>query len=184
MTLPKGWTAELPEAVHEKSAYATYDLSYRWDKGTLYAERKVVVLQQKVPIADWKTYKKFADESGLGNEMYVQLRRANGTYLSSTPTAPGSAPAPTAATGEDVKATPESLIREAMTAAHTWDLATAQSLLDKAKTINPKQRHLWSSYGTVALAAGKANEAIDDFKKELALYSILTRYTGCSRVRS
>ncbi len=78
MKLPAGWTAELPEAVHEKSAFATYDLSYRLDKGTLYSERKIVVLQEKVPASDWKTYKKFADAVGVGNEMYVQLHRANG----------------------------------------------------------------------------------------------------------
>ncbi len=41
MKLPEGWGAELPEAVHEKTAFATYDETYRLDKGTLYTERKV-----------------------------------------------------------------------------------------------------------------------------------------------
>lgn len=171
MKLPAGWAAELPEAVHEKSAYATYDLSYRLDKGALYSERKVVVLSDKVPVVDWKAYKKFADAIGLGNETYVQLRRANGSVLASTPTIPSPTGNGTPAkAGADVKAVPETLIHQAAVSAQHWDLATAQSLLDQAKAINPKERHLWSMYGSLALAAGKANEAIDDFKKELELY--------------
>ena len=39
MTLPPGWTAELPEAVHEKSKWATYDMTYRFEKGTVYTRR-------------------------------------------------------------------------------------------------------------------------------------------------
>lgn len=172
MKLPAGWTAELPEAVHEKSAYATYDLTYRFDKGTLYSERKIVVLKEKVPVSEWKTYKKFTDAISLGNETYVQLRRANGTYLASTPTVPSAAAgdATNTMTGADTKAAPEALLRQAATALQRLDLATAQSLLDQAKSINPKERHLWSEYGALALAYGKANEAIEDCKKELDLY--------------
>lgn len=171
MKLPEGWTAELPEAVHEKSAYASYDLSYRLDKGTLYTERKIVVLRDKVPVTDWKAYKKFADEIGLGNELYVQLRRANGSSLASTPTVPSATGAGTPAKAAgDAKASPESLIHQAAIAAQHLDLATAQSLLDQVKAINPEERHLWSMYGALAAESGKANEAIDDFKKELELY--------------
>jgi tetratricopeptide (TPR) repeat protein len=172
MKLPAGWTAELPEAVHEKSAYATYDLTYRFDKGTLYSERKIVVLKEKVPVSDWKAYKNFTDAIGLGNETYVQLRRPNGTDLASTPTVPSSAPGGTAAptAGADVKASPEALLRQAATALQRMDLATTQSLLDQAKSINPKERHLWSAYCGLSMYYGKANEAIEDCKKELALY--------------
>jgi hypothetical protein len=48
MKLPEGWGVELPIAVHERSAYTTYDETYRFEKGTLYAERRVEVLQDKV----------------------------------------------------------------------------------------------------------------------------------------
>ena len=40
MKIPAGWTAILPEAVHTKCAYATYDQTYRFEKGTVYTERK------------------------------------------------------------------------------------------------------------------------------------------------
>ena len=44
MKLPDGWGAELPEAVHAHSRYANLDETYRFENGTLYAERKVEVL--------------------------------------------------------------------------------------------------------------------------------------------
>ena len=82
MKLPAGWTAELPEAVHAKSPYATYDLTYRWDHGTVYAERRIEVFKDKVPVAEWKAYKKWGDTVGLGNENFISLTRAAGNPAS------------------------------------------------------------------------------------------------------
>ena len=59
MKLPDGWGAELPEAIHARSAYANLDQTYRFEKGTLYAERRVEVFAREVPVAEWKSYKKF-----------------------------------------------------------------------------------------------------------------------------
>ncbi len=73
LKLPEGWGAVLPEAIHAKSAWARYDQIYRFDKGVLYAERTVEVLEKQVPVAEWKSWKKFQDAAGLNNEPYVQL---------------------------------------------------------------------------------------------------------------
>jgi hypothetical protein len=73
MKLPDGWGAELPAAVHIKSPWGTYDETYRFESGTIYAKRRVEVLEERVPVADWKSYKKFADEADLGNEKFIQL---------------------------------------------------------------------------------------------------------------
>jgi hypothetical protein len=73
MKLPDGWGAELPAAVHIKSPWGTYDETYRFESGTIYAKRRVEVLEERVPVADWKSYKKFVDEADLGNEKFIQL---------------------------------------------------------------------------------------------------------------
>jgi hypothetical protein len=73
MKIPVGWGAELPAAVHVKSSWATYDETYRFESSTIYAKRRVEVLEERVPVADWKSYKKFADEADLGNEKFIQL---------------------------------------------------------------------------------------------------------------
>ena len=73
LKLPEGWGAVLPEAIHARSAWAKYDQTYRFDKGVLFAERTVEVLEKQVPVADWKGWKKFQDAAGLSGEPYVQL---------------------------------------------------------------------------------------------------------------
>lgn len=167
MKLPAGWTAELPEAVHEKAAFATYDLTYRFDKGTLYSERRLVVLQQKIPATEWKAYKKWTDAIDLGDEPYVQLRRAGGSFLPPPPSASADG---SKVISVDPDAKPQELLEQAAVALRAMDLAKAGALLDRVKALNHKQRGLWAACGMVALDFGKANEAIDDFRKELALY--------------
>ncbi len=73
MKLPEGWTAILPHEVHAKCAYGTYDMTYRLDGNTLYAERRLAILQKNVPVSDWKTYKDWVDKVKPGMEPYIQL---------------------------------------------------------------------------------------------------------------
>jgi len=73
MKLPEGWSAILPPAVHAKCDYATYDMTYRLENGTLYADRKIVVLAKKVPVSDWRAYKAVVDMVNPGKERYIQL---------------------------------------------------------------------------------------------------------------
>src|SRR5437868_7725830 len=42
-------------------------------KGTLYAERRVEVLKDNVPVAEWKTYKEWIDRWNLTQDRWVQL---------------------------------------------------------------------------------------------------------------
>jgi hypothetical protein len=73
MKLPEGWSAILPPAVHAKCDFATYDMTYRFENGTVYAERKIAVLAKKVPVSDWRAYKAVVDMVNPGRERYIQL---------------------------------------------------------------------------------------------------------------
>jgi tetratricopeptide (TPR) repeat protein len=73
MKLPDGWSAILPTAVHASCAYGSYDMTYRLDNGTLYAERRLAILVKKVPVSDWKAYKEWVDKVNPGREPYIQL---------------------------------------------------------------------------------------------------------------
>ena len=77
MKLPEGWSAILPPAVHAQCPYATYDMTYRLENATVYADRKIVVLEKKVPVSDWKAYKTFVDMVNPGKERYIQLFTAS-----------------------------------------------------------------------------------------------------------
>ncbi len=76
MKLPDGWTANFPPAVHAKCAYGTYDMTYRLDSNIVYAERRLVILQKKVPVSDWQAYKAWVDKVNPGLDPYIQLRTA------------------------------------------------------------------------------------------------------------
>lgn len=161
MKLPAGWTVQLPEAVHQNTPWVTYDETYRFSNNTLYTERKITILQQKVPVADWKAYKKWTEAINLGYENYVQLIRpgADGKPL----------PAGTAGTHTS-NPEAEDLIRQAVQSTQKMDDTTAEVLLKRAKAIDPQARGLWNAYGYLAIMRGKPNEAIDDYRKELAAY--------------
>lgn len=71
--LPAGWGAELPAAVHQKTAYAAFDKTYKIEGDTLTTERRLEVLQREVPAAEWKAYKKWYDTVLGDGEPFVTL---------------------------------------------------------------------------------------------------------------
>lgn len=176
MTIPDGWGAILPEAVHVKCPYASYDESYRFEKGTVYAERRIEVLKQKVPTADLATYKKWANDADLGNESYIQLTRTSASApapSNSVPTRPdaaGSLPAdgpPVVTPGSEAANT---LLRKATELTQEQDLDGAVKVLDQIKALNPELNNLWNMYGAIAMMQGQYFEAIEDLQKEIKLH--------------
>ena len=161
MKLPSGWTAQLPEAIHQKARWASIDETYRFDNGTIYVERNVQVFESKVPASEWKDYKRWTDACNLGYDKYIQLIR---------PGADGKPAAAGGAAGHISNKDAEEHISKGWTAAQKLDEKTAESELKQARDIDPQARGLWEAYGILALARGKSNEAIEDFRKELALY--------------
>lgn len=158
MKLPEGWSAVLPDPIHTKSAYATYDESYRFEKGTLYAERRIEVLKDKVPVAEWKTYKEWIDKWNLTQDRWVQLATdGNKAAAITTPRKPENAEA-------------AKLIQAAYEAIERRDIGDAKSKLDQAKELNPDQPYLWFTYGYYYYQLGGMNSAIEDYRKELASY--------------
>jgi tetratricopeptide (TPR) repeat protein len=182
MKLPDGWRADLPTAVHVESEWATYDETYRFENGTVYAERKVEVRRENVPVAEWKSYKRFADEADLGNEKYIQLTIAHGPRLdlkglssrgSSIPPSGNNAgladrPVYPDFAINDPKAA--SLINAARLSIQHREFEAAQSQLDQARSISPNQPRLWTNYGYLEFQRGNMSAAIDNYRKELTLY--------------
>jgi tetratricopeptide (TPR) repeat protein len=159
MKLPEGWSAVLPEPIHTKSSYATFDESYRFEKGTLYAERRIEILKDKVPVAEWKTYKEWVDKSMLTQDRWVQLA-TDGNKAAAESTTPR----------KQENAEAAKLIQSAVEAIERRDIADAKTKLDQAKELNPDQPYLWFTYGYYYYQLGGMNTAIQDYHKELALY--------------
>ena len=155
--LPAGYSAELPDAVHVKTRFATWDLTYKFADGELTAERKLAVLQSRVAAADWEKYKKFTKDVSLGELDWIQLQapaRA-GNSAAGFPPSTGNANA-------------ANLIAEVVALEQKNDLIDALAKLDEAKKLNPEQPFLWSNYGFIAMRQNRINDAKEDFRHELA----------------
>ena len=156
--LPQGYGADLPDAVHVKTDFTTFDKTYKLlENGELIAERKLSVLQSKLPKEQWEKYKKFAKDISLGEETWIQLTTTAATGKGSHPPAPG-------------EKNPEagSLISQATDLEQHGDWATARARLDAAKKLNPEQPYLWSNYGYLAMVQNDPEEAKTDYEHELA----------------
>jgi tetratricopeptide (TPR) repeat protein len=186
MKIPEAWGAVLPEATHAKSDFATLDETYRFDKGVVYADLRVVVLKEKLPVNEWKAYQKWTDDAGLTNQVFIQLVRHDpkaaldvklgdrSKELASVPTTSASEPAPSvganAAGGDAPRGDPAKLLQEAYASLQERDINGATKLLDEAKAVNPEFNGLWAMYGLTALQHYSAFDAIEDFRKELKLH--------------
>jgi tetratricopeptide (TPR) repeat protein len=156
--LPEGWSAELPEAVHAVSPYAKVDVTYKLDKGVLHAERRLTVLKEKVPAAEWKPYKAWYDEAGADGVPFIQLTHGTGHRSSS-------ASNPAISNAEAAK-----LVSKAWDELQHNQVDAAETDLLGAQQLNPNQEALWGDLGLVALRRGNHIEAMRDYKKEIELH--------------
>jgi tetratricopeptide (TPR) repeat protein len=153
--LPNGWGAELPSPVHQKTAFAIFDKTYRIDHENLTTERKLEILQRQVPAIEWKAYKKWLDATLSDGEPFIQL----------IPTAGDKS-----AVAGDTHDTATQLVRQAYEQVERGEINAAQTTLNKAKQINEKQQSLWSTYGFLNFQRRDWNDAVAAYKKEIALY--------------
>ncbi|WP_348261650.1 DUF3857 domain-containing protein [Telmatobacter sp. DSM 110680] len=155
--LPQGYGADLPDAIHVKTDFVAFDKTYKLENGELITERKITVLQSKLPIDQWEKYKKFAKDISLGEEAWVQLTTSAASQKGSHPPAPG-------------ENNPEAagLVSQANFLEQRGDLAQARVKLDAAKKLSPEQPYLWSNYGYLAMVQNRAEEAKADYERELA----------------
>ncbi len=195
--LPEGYRTDLPDPIHVKTDFATFDKTYRFDGHQIVVERSVVILKQKLPKADWKRYQSFTKDIGLSNESWIQLTQpqkvavSNGKTGAVPPPPPikttassvdgpenirahGSSPAaanaaqPEAASSDNASAT--DLMSQAQERLRAGDMGGAKESLDKVKAKNPDQEYLWSMYGAIASMERNDEEAKADFRKELVAH--------------
>jgi tetratricopeptide (TPR) repeat protein len=154
--LPENFGADLPEAIHVKTPFATYGKTYKLQGGELIAEKTLVVLQSRLAAASWQQYKKFAKDISLNEESWIQLSKGSVT---------GAGPNPSEYSPEAAK-----LIKAAIDLLKTKDWADALKKLDEAKKIQPDQPFLWSGYASIALAQNKPDEMMKHCRHELELH--------------
>lgn len=157
MTLPEGWGATLPEAVHVRTDFAKFDLTYRFEKGTLFVDRRYEVLADRIPAENWKSYKSFLESAVNKSDTYIQLTGAHAGV--------GEPPLPTMTNAEAAK-----LVGKAQDALRNRYFDEAESSLKAAVKLNEKEPQLWSTYGSLEFMRGEVTKGIEDGEKELTLH--------------
>ena len=159
MTLPNGWTANLPPSVHAKTAFATLDKTYKLENGVLTTHREFRVFQKDIPASQWQAYHQWFKDAGLEGETFIQLIPSEAAG-SSLPAPPITEDNPTAA----------DLIRQASQTERRKDWHATRDLLDKARALNQNQPYLWSNYAFLSLQDHDLTYAVVNLKKELSIH--------------
>lgn len=148
--LPAGWGADLPQAKHEKTSYASFDETYKVAGDTLTVERRVEILQKRVPASEWKNYKKWCDATFSDGESYIPL------ISTASKTTAGTTPSPTPALPREEVAT---LLRTFYEQMQRGELNGAEETLHKVQQMEPNS--IWYYRGLVQVEGmkGRGEEA-------------------------
>ena len=152
--LPPNYTAVLPKSVKYTTEFATYQTDYKLDGSHLIADRRVEILESKVPVAKWEQYQKFAKNAQADEAQLIQL----------------GAPGMVASAEEINNPDAEQLVREAYLDMQNRNLDGARSSLDQAEKLNSRQLGLWAAYGALKMSNNEIDESLADFKKEVSLH--------------
>jgi len=190
ISLPEGYRTDLPDPIHVKTDFATFDKTYRFDGKEILAERTITVLKEKVAKSDWKAYQQFTKDISLEGEPWIQLiQPPKSITIQAEKSGPSEKAIPTPikngqsvtihlhsdTKAESTKPTDTSdnasageLIQKASEQLRSGDWPAAKATLDLVKTKNPDQQYLWGMLGVIAEMQRNYDEAKVDFKKELA----------------
>ncbi|MFT4111646.1 DUF3857 domain-containing protein [Silvibacterium sp.] len=176
IALPGDYVPTLPDAIHVKRDYTTFDQTYRLEKRELVVERTVVVLKKKVPKADWKDYYAFMKAIGYeSGENYIVLETpfrnlpevGAATTASHDEAKDGKADKSGAERAQGDYAMHASMLKSALEMEHEskWDVA--ESLLEAVKGQDDRYPYVMSMLGSIAWHQGKLEEAIADYELEV-----------------
>jgi uncharacterized protein HemY len=193
MMLPEKFGTDLPDPIHVKTDFATFDKTYRFNGLEITAERTITVLKETVAKEDWKTYQKFIKDISLDGEAWIRLIVPAKSFVVHGVKAPTPITPPKIIKNDDKSITvtlqaedpgtvhtvepdpapvsdntpPQELMRKAGEQLQAGDYAAAKMTLEALRQKNPNQEYLWTMLGSVAQMQRNYIEAIADFQTEL-----------------
>ena len=188
--LPENYRTDVPDPIHVKTEFATFDKTYRFDGKEIVSERTITILKKKVAKADWKAYQRFTKDISLEGESWIQLIQPQKTITITTTTSepdktsvsppakdgqPVTIHLKAEAAGEPAKpvepppgdASATELMQKANDQLRSGDWPAAKVTLEAVKAKNPDQEYLWGMLGFIAETERNYDEAKSDFNKEL-----------------
>jgi len=153
--MPRGDVVTVPADVHIVTSFAEYRESASVKDGILSAERMFTIKLAKLPADQWQGYIKFEKAVQARENLWIQITEGNGTLP---------------ATGTTDIPAARDLINQAYSALQARNTGEAQTDLDQALKLNPKQYGLWATYSVLYMNQRKPDEALDAYRKEIAIH--------------
>lgn len=152
LTLPKGYTPALPPAVNLNRQFASYQATYSFKNGVLYAERDLIIKDAKVPASDHAAYDSFRKAINDDQGRFISL--SNG---------------PAAAASAVIDPQAMKLYNQAREAFMMRDIDGERDDLQQAVKLAPKFADAWIALGGWYLRMNRPSEAVAALRKAVQI---------------
>lgn len=152
ISLPKGYTPELPSPVEIKRDFADYTASYSFEDGGLRATRKLIMHLNEIPANGRPAYVSFVKSMLEDEGRYVSLISPNG-----------------AATAHSINPEAQRFLEQGRSAMMNGDPRSAVSFLERAVELDPKWSDAWIVLGSVRLMQRETDTGLDALRKAISL---------------
>jgi tetratricopeptide (TPR) repeat protein len=153
VTLPQGFTPEVPAPVHQSNSFMSYDSTYKFSGSVLEGTRRLRVLESVVPPTERNDYVAISRDINSDENRWIALTTdaLPPVFLSSNP---------------DV----QKLLADARQSMQEGAPHAASEFLEKAVKLDPKQANAWFLLGMARSGNPQLySSAIDAFRKAIAL---------------
>lgn len=168
VVLPSGYQPQIPDPIHLKRYFASYDSTYEFKDGALISERHLRTLLKEVPVNQRKQYIEFMKAVQDDYGSYIPLSSKSSQALFAATDAQASP-------GTSLKYLPNSLNpeaakleNEARDALAKRDLPTAISSLYRAVSADPNFTRAWVQLGPLLMSQNQVDAGLDAFHKAMA----------------
>jgi tetratricopeptide (TPR) repeat protein len=168
LELPKGYTPELPAAIHAKHDFAEFDATYSLKESKMISDRHMRILVSELPKSDGLEYMKFCKIVQNDYQSFISLT----SERSSTP---GPAMKEANVFISSIRDLPDSSNPEALRlegegreAVVRKEFQTATSSLYRAVAVDPKFVRAWLTLGELLMALHQTEAGMDAFQKAIA----------------
>jgi len=166
--MPKGYTPEVPDAIHLKCSVGEYDATYAFKDGLLVADRHFRTITSEVPNGASEEYRYFFKRIQDDYASYIPLVSSKSSARDEVITAASSLQ-------NSIRNLPDSsdhealrLEEEARDAASRKDMQSAISSLYRAVAADPKFTRAWVMLGGLLMSSNQMDAGRDAFSKAVA----------------
>lgn len=153
--MPKGDVLTLPADADISAPFAEFRESASVKDGVLSAVRIFTIKQAKLSPDHWNDYIKFEKAVQARENLWIEIASGNGALP---------------ATGTIDVSDARDLMNQAYSDLQAHNPEQAQTDLDQALKLNPKQYGLWATYSKLYMNQGKPDQALEAYHKEIAIH--------------